>query len=152
LPENGALFITNLLPCKNDTIQDYRAYWFHNAMPKKTSIISPISFVDRLIKKNELGQPFYAYGPPAKSYALPSPSIRMAGCRGTRSCIHTSEKSGKTTLNGVLTLWWAAVAAVRLPASSAIAYSGIVDPSGGRHDAFTVAMDTVKEMALSWMR
>jgi hypothetical protein len=27
-----------------------------------------------------------------------------------------------------------------LPASSAIAYSGFVDPSGGRHDAFTVAI------------
>jgi hypothetical protein len=26
--------------------------------PKKTPTISPISFIDRLIKKNELGQPF----------------------------------------------------------------------------------------------
>jgi phage terminase large subunit-like protein len=43
----------------------------------------------------------------ATSYVLPLPSMRMAGCWDTilYSCV---KKSGKTTLNGALTLWWAA--------------------------------------------
>jgi hypothetical protein len=119
--------------------------------PRKTSIISPISFIDRLINKNQLGQPFTFIDRQRESYALPSPSIRMAGCRGTRSCIHASEKNGETTLNGGLTLWWTVVAAVRyqrhLPSPTRESES-----FRWTHNASTVARDTVKEMALSWMR
>jgi phage terminase large subunit-like protein len=70
-------------------------------------IVSPITFIDRLVKKNELGQDFrlmdhqreilrlaFAFGQSGK---LPYDTVVW-------SC---PKKSGKTTINGALTLWWA---------------------------------------------
>jgi hypothetical protein len=76
--------------------------------PKKTPTISPISFIDRLIKKNELGQPFtlmdHQRGILRLAFAL-NENGRLPWDTILYSCV---KKSGKTTLNGALTLWWAA--------------------------------------------
>jgi hypothetical protein len=69
---------------------------------------TPTILIDRLVKKNELGQPFTLMDDQRESYALPSPLIRTAGCRGTRSYIRASRSPPKPMLNGALTLWWAA--------------------------------------------
>ena len=71
-----------------------------------TKIIHPVTFIDKLIKKNELGQPFrlsdhqrevlrlaFAFDQDGR---LPYDTILY-------SCI---KKSGKTTLNGDITLAW----------------------------------------------
>jgi hypothetical protein len=64
--------------------------------PKKTPTISPISFIDSLIKKNELGERFTLMDHQRDILRLALPSTRMAGCRGTRSSIHASRSPART--------------------------------------------------------
>jgi phage terminase large subunit-like protein len=76
--------------------------------PKKTPTISPISFIDSLIKKNELGQPFTLMDHQRDILRLAfafDENGRLLWDTILYSCV---KKSGKTTLNGALTLWWAA--------------------------------------------
>jgi phage terminase large subunit-like protein len=71
-----------------------------------TSTVSPITFIDRLIKKNELGQPFRLTDEQRDilrlAFAFDS-NGRLPWDTILYSCV---KKSGKTTLNGALTLWW----------------------------------------------
>ena len=121
-------------------------------MPRKTSIISPISFIDRLINKNQLGQPFTLIDRQREILRLAF-AFDKDGRRPwdtiLYSCIREKRRDhAQRRFNSVVD----SRGRSELPTSSGIAYSGIVNPSGGRHDASTVAMDTVEEMALSWMR
>ena len=70
-------------------------------------IISPITFIDRLIKKNELGQPFALMDHQREILRIAfdfDKDGRLAWDTILYSCV---KKSGKTTINGALTLWWA---------------------------------------------
>ena len=74
---------------------------------KRNGNISPTTFIDRLIKKNELGQPF-------KLFAFQREILELAfafdenGKLSYDTILYTCpKKSGKTTINGALTLWWA---------------------------------------------
>ena len=69
--------------------------------------ISPIHFIDKLIKKNELGQPF-------KLFAFQREILELAfafddnGKLSYDTILYPCpKKSGKSTINGALTLWWA---------------------------------------------
>ncbi len=68
--------------------------------------ISPIHFIDKLIKKNELGQPFTLIDHQREvlrlAFAFDSDG-RLPYDTILYSCI---KKSGKTTLNGAITLAW----------------------------------------------
>src|SRR6266850_7784909 len=68
--------------------------------------ISPVTFIDKLIKKNELGQPFRLTDHQREilrlAFAFDSEG-RLPYDTILYSCI---KKSGKTTLNGALTLAW----------------------------------------------
>src|SRR6266542_1577611 len=69
-------------------------------------IISPITFIDKLIKKNELGQPFKLTDEQRDIFRLAfafDSNGRLPWDTIIYSCV---KKSGKTTLNGALTLWW----------------------------------------------
>jgi hypothetical protein len=69
-------------------------------------IISPITFIDKLVKKNELGQPFRLTDEQRVILSLAFPfdkDGRLSWDTIVYSCV---KKSGKTTLNGALTLWW----------------------------------------------
>lgn len=73
----------------------------------KGPTISPIAFIDRLIKRNELGQPFTLMDHQREILRLAFAFNEDGRLWDTilYSCV---KKSGKTTLNGALTLWWAA--------------------------------------------
>ena len=69
--------------------------------------ISPVKFISKLIKKNELGQPFKLF--PFQEEIL---NLAFAFDEDGRLAYDTvifscPKKSGKTTLNAALTLWWA---------------------------------------------
>ena len=70
-------------------------------------IVSPITFIDKLVKKNELGQPFALTAEQREilrlAFAFDSDG-RLPWDTILYSCI---KKSGKTTINGALTLAWA---------------------------------------------
>lgn len=69
-------------------------------------IISPITFIDKLIKKNELGQPFRLTDEQREILRLAfdfDSDGRLSWDTIIYSCV---KKSGKTTLNGALTLCW----------------------------------------------
>jgi hypothetical protein len=70
------------------------------------NIVSPITFIDKLVKKNELGQPFALMDHQREvlclAFALDQDG-RLPWDTIIYSCI---KKSGKTTLNGALTLAW----------------------------------------------
>lgn len=71
------------------------------------NIISPITFIDKLIKKNELGQPFSLMDHQREVLRLAfafDQDGRLPWDTILYSCV---KKSGKTTINGALTLWWA---------------------------------------------
>src|SRR5258705_13941015 len=68
--------------------------------------ISPIHFIDKLIKKNELGQPFRLSDHQREVLRLAfafDNDVRLPYDTILCSCI---KKSGKTTLNGAITLAW----------------------------------------------
>jgi hypothetical protein len=69
--------------------------------------ISPLDFIDRAVRKNELGQPWRLMDHQREilrlAFAFDSDG-RLAWDTVIYSCV---KKSGKTTLNGALTLWWA---------------------------------------------
>lgn len=69
--------------------------------------VFPINFIDRLVKKNELGQDFTLMDHQREilrlAFAFDSDG-RLPWDTILYSCI---KKSGKTTLNGALTLAWA---------------------------------------------
>ena len=68
--------------------------------------ISPITFIDKLVKKNELGQPFSLMDHQREilrlAFAFDEQSV-LPWDTIIYSCI---KKSGKTTLNGAVTLAW----------------------------------------------
>src|SRR6267378_2143870 len=68
--------------------------------------VSPVTFIDKLIKKNELGQPFTLFDHQREilrlAFAFDSEG-RLPYDTILYSCI---KKSGKTTLNGAITLAW----------------------------------------------
>ena len=69
--------------------------------------ISPLTFIDKLVKKNELGQPFKLMDHQREILRLAftfDENGRLPWNTVIYSCV---KKSGKTTLNGALTLWWA---------------------------------------------
>jgi phage terminase large subunit-like protein len=68
--------------------------------------ISPVTFIDKLVKKNELGQPFTLVDHQREVLRLAfafDEDGRLPYDTILYSCI---KKSGKTTLNGALTLAW----------------------------------------------
>ena len=75
-------------------------------MSKLSGNISPITFIDRLVKKNELGQPFTLMDHQREVLRLAFPfddDGKLSYDTVIYSCV---KKSGKTTLNGALTLAW----------------------------------------------
>lgn len=69
--------------------------------------ITPITFIDRLVKKNELGQPFKLMDHQREILRLAftfDENGRLPYDTVIYSCV---KRSGKTTLNSALTLWWA---------------------------------------------
>src|SRR5262245_1854087 len=71
-----------------------------------TKIIHPVTFIDKLVKKNELGQPFTLIDHQREVLRLAfdfDSDGRLPYDTILYSCI---KKSGKTTLNGALTLAW----------------------------------------------
>jgi phage terminase large subunit-like protein len=81
--------------------------------PKKTTIISPITFIDKLVTRNELGQPFTLMDHQREILRLAfafDEDGRLPWDTILYSCV---KKSGKTTLNDALTLWWAATQEAR---------------------------------------
>jgi hypothetical protein len=69
--------------------------------------ISPLTFIDKLVKKNELGQAFTLMPEQWEILRLAftfDENGRLPWDTVIYSCV---KKSGKTTLNGALTLWWA---------------------------------------------
>jgi hypothetical protein len=70
------------------------------------NIISPITFIDRLIKKNELGQSFALTGEQREVLRLAFAFDEDGRLPWDTIIYSTVKKSGKTTLNGALTLAW----------------------------------------------
>ena len=71
-----------------------------------TKLIHPITFIDKLVKKNELGQPFTLSDHQREILRLAidfDQDGRLPWDTIIYSCI---KKSGKTTLNGAITLGW----------------------------------------------
>jgi hypothetical protein len=69
-------------------------------------LIHPITFIDKLVKKNELGQPFTLSDHQREILRLAfdfDQDGRLPWDTILYSCI---KKSGKTTLNGAITLAW----------------------------------------------
>jgi len=69
-------------------------------------IVNPITFIDRLVKKNELGQPFKLMDHQREILRLAfdfDTDGRLPWDTIIYSCV---KKSGKTTLNGAITLAW----------------------------------------------
>src|SRR5436309_2121423 len=71
------------------------------------NIISPTTFIDRLIKKNELGQPFALTDEQREILRLAFAFDKDGRLPYDTIIYSTVKKSGKTTINGALTLWWA---------------------------------------------
>jgi phage terminase large subunit-like protein len=72
-----------------------------------TKPISPVTFINRLIRKSELGQPFrlLAFQEEILNLAF---AFDQHGRLPYDTVIYSCpKKSGKTTLNAALTLWWA---------------------------------------------
>jgi phage terminase large subunit-like protein len=68
--------------------------------------ISPITFIDRLVKKNELGQPFKLTDIQREILRLAF-TFDVSGCLPWDTIIYSCvKKSGKTTINGAVTLAW----------------------------------------------
>jgi hypothetical protein len=63
--------------------------------PKKTPTISPISFIDSLIKKNELGQPFTLMDHQRDILRLAFAFDENGRLCGTRSSIHASRSPAR---------------------------------------------------------
>jgi hypothetical protein len=68
-------------------------------------IISPITFIDNLVKKNELGQPRLT-DEQREILRLAFPFDQDGGLPWDTILYSCVKKSGKTTLNGALTLYW----------------------------------------------
>jgi phage terminase large subunit-like protein len=71
------------------------------------NIINPVTFIDKLIRFNELGQPFRVFPFQREILSLAfafDDNGRLPWDTILYSCV---KKSGKTTMNGALTLWWA---------------------------------------------
>jgi hypothetical protein len=66
--------------------------------------ITPITFIDRLVKKNELGQDFKLTDDHPRFYALPLPSMIMGGCRGILSSTRASRSPARPQSTALLPL------------------------------------------------
>ena len=67
----------------------------------------PIAFIDDLVKKNELGQPFRLLDH-QREILRPAFSFDRSGRLPYETIIYSCpKKSGKTTVNGLVVLWWA---------------------------------------------
>jgi hypothetical protein len=69
--------------------------------------ISPITFIDKLVKKNELGRPFSLMDHQREVLRLAFDFDEDGRLPWDTIIYSTVKKSGKTTLNGALTLAWA---------------------------------------------
>lgn len=69
--------------------------------------VSPIHFIDRLVKKNELGQPFKLMPHQREILSLAFAFDEDGRLPYDTVIFSCPKKSGKTTLNAALTLWWA---------------------------------------------
>jgi hypothetical protein len=80
-----------------------------------TKLIHPITFIDKLVKKNELGQSFILMDHQREILRLAfdfDHDGRLAYDTILYSCF---KKSGKTTLNGAVTLAWGFTQEARNP-------------------------------------
>jgi phage terminase large subunit-like protein len=74
---------------------------------QSVKIITPGEFVDRLLKKNELGEPFKLF-PFQKEILNLAFAFDSKGKLPYETILYSCpKKSGKSTINGALTLWWA---------------------------------------------
>jgi phage terminase large subunit-like protein len=71
------------------------------------NIISPITFIDRLIKENELGQPFALFPFQREILNLAFAFDEKGKLPYDTILYSCPKKSGKSTINAALTLWWA---------------------------------------------
>ena len=67
------------------------------------NIINPVTFIDKLIKRNELGQPFRLTDHQREILRLAF-AFDDDGRLPWNDSLQLHQKSGKTTLNGALTL------------------------------------------------
>jgi hypothetical protein len=58
--------------------------------------ISPITFIDKLAKKNELGQPFRLMDHQREILRLPLPLTATAGFHGIRLSTHASRRAASS--------------------------------------------------------
>ena len=72
-----------------------------------TKIIHPITFIDKLVKKNELGQPFALTDHQRVILRLAFAFDKDGRLPWDTILYSTVKKSGKTTINGAVTLAWA---------------------------------------------
>ena len=71
-----------------------------------TKIIHPVTFIDKLVKKNELGQPFRLIDHQREVLRLAFAFDQDGRLPYDTILYNCIKKSGKTTLNGALTLAW----------------------------------------------
>jgi phage terminase large subunit-like protein len=71
--------------------------------------ISPLTFIDKLVKKNELGQPFKLFPHQREILNLAFTFDENGKVPYDTVVFSCPKKSGKTTLNAALTLWWALI-------------------------------------------
>src|SRR3970040_2438526 len=69
--------------------------------------ISPLTFIDKLVRKNELGQPFALMDHQREILRLAFAFDEDGRLPYDTVIFSCPKKSGKTTLNAALTLWWA---------------------------------------------
>jgi phage terminase large subunit-like protein len=70
-------------------------------------IISPVTFIDKLIHRNELGQPFSLFPFQREILSLAFAFDDQGKLPYDTILYSCPKKSGKSTINGALTLWWA---------------------------------------------
>jgi hypothetical protein len=72
-----------------------------------TKIIHPLTVIDKLIKKNELGQPFALTNHQREILRIAFAFDQDGRLPWDTILYSTVKKSGKTTINGAVTLAWA---------------------------------------------
>jgi hypothetical protein len=75
---------------------------FHRIFGRAMNIVSPITFIDKLVKKNELGQPFTLMDHQRKILRLAFAFDKDGRLTYDTIIYSTVKKSGKTTINGAL--------------------------------------------------
>src|SRR5690242_9622834 len=78
-------------------------------MSKRNGNISPLTFIDKVIRRNELGEPFRLFPFQREILALAFAFDADGKLPYDTILYSTIKKSGKTTINGALTLYWALV-------------------------------------------